>query len=356
MKKFIVIIGVFLGLNANAKADICYDIDKKAANKAVEIIKTQKEIYKYCSICPDAEPETIIVRTVQDKGPVYVNDAVVDVAHAYYKKDNKFINLGVASGCIKAGEYDIKAELDDLRTIHLTHKDNDEPTKKNLACENLTFPALKEDKPLLTLFSDIEVAEMTNTCFKQKIKDSATQKQFESYERVYENLKIVLQAILFYKGTPFEQKIALYEMLYMFQTYFFAKLTNDRAYEFPLSYQYHEPSKHWNKKRILEQEILQISNIEARRGELYNLFLAAEDVTNFFYHSGIHDINILKEKEKDFINIVYNMVMKIKYDKYFMNPNNSEQFFNDCMIWEMMTGKTTRGSGTKKLSCPLPFP
>ena len=120
MKKFIIIIGVFLALITNVKADICYDIDEKAANKAAEIIKTQKEIYKYCSICPDAEQETIMVHTVQNNGSVYVNDVAVDVAHVYYKKGNKFINLGVASGCIKAGEYDIKAELDDLPDIHHT--------------------------------------------------------------------------------------------------------------------------------------------------------------------------------------------------------------------------------------------
>lgn len=130
MKKFVVIFGVWLGFGTNAQADVCYDIDEKAANKAVEIIRNQKEIYKYCSICPDTEPETIIVRTVQNKGHVYVNDEVIDVAHAYYKKGNKFVSLGVASGCIKAGEYNIKAELDDLRTIHLTKESNRELAKK----------------------------------------------------------------------------------------------------------------------------------------------------------------------------------------------------------------------------------
>ena len=43
------------------------------------------------------------------------------MAHTYYKQDNKFINLGVASGCIKAGEYDIPAELENLDT-HINSK------------------------------------------------------------------------------------------------------------------------------------------------------------------------------------------------------------------------------------------
>ena len=50
MKKFVVIFGVWLSFGTNAQADVCYDIDEKAANKAVEIIRNQKEIYKYCSL------------------------------------------------------------------------------------------------------------------------------------------------------------------------------------------------------------------------------------------------------------------------------------------------------------------
>ena len=67
MNKFVVIFGVLLSFCTNARADVCYDIDDNAANKAVEIIRNQKEIYKYCSICPDAAPETIIVHKAQNK-------------------------------------------------------------------------------------------------------------------------------------------------------------------------------------------------------------------------------------------------------------------------------------------------
>lgn len=123
MKKFILILGFVLAFSAIARADICYDINEQVATKASEIIKTQNEIYQYCSICPNADVKTIPVSKVQNGNPIYVNDIALDLAHTYYKKDNKFINLGVASGCIEAGEYDIQAELDNLLPLH--------PTKEN---------------------------------------------------------------------------------------------------------------------------------------------------------------------------------------------------------------------------------
>ena len=124
MKKFILILVLFLSLGANAWADVCYDINETVAKKAVNIIKTQKEIYQYCSICPNTESKTIDVRDVEKNNPIYVNSIALDLAHTYYKQDNKFINLGIASGCIEAGEYNIAAELDALPTIYRT-KEND---------------------------------------------------------------------------------------------------------------------------------------------------------------------------------------------------------------------------------------
>jgi len=114
MKKFVLILGLILSMSVNAMADVCYDIEDKVAQKAIDIIKTQKEIYEYCSICHDAEPKNIPVTNIQKGNPIYVNDIALDLAHTYYKKDNKFINLGVASGCIEDGEYNIEAELENL--------------------------------------------------------------------------------------------------------------------------------------------------------------------------------------------------------------------------------------------------
>ena len=39
-------------------------------------------------------------------------------------------------------------------------------------CENLLMPTKVADKPLLSLFADIKIAELTNNCFMQKIKEA----------------------------------------------------------------------------------------------------------------------------------------------------------------------------------------
>ena len=130
MKKLILILEFVLTLGANAWADICYDVTGKEANKAVEIIQTQKAIYQYCSLCSDAEPKTIPVNNITKGSPVYVNGVALDLAHTYYKQNNKFVNLGIASGCIKAGEYNIAAELDDLPDIHRNKESDREQAKK----------------------------------------------------------------------------------------------------------------------------------------------------------------------------------------------------------------------------------
>ncbi|MBR3662617.1 MAG: hypothetical protein IKN67_05000 [Alphaproteobacteria bacterium] len=121
MRRLFLILGLILSISTNARADICYDVDKKIAEKAADIIRMQKEIYEYCSICLDVKPKIIKVDKVQTNRTIYVNDNAIDLAHTYYKQDNKFINLGVASGCIKAGEYDIPAELENLDT-HINSK------------------------------------------------------------------------------------------------------------------------------------------------------------------------------------------------------------------------------------------
>lgn len=355
MKNFAVILGLLLSCITNAWADVCYDIDDKAADKAVEIIRNQKEIYKYCSICPETVPESIVIKDVQNNEGVTINGEAIDVAHTYYKENNQFINIGIASGCIKDGEYGIDAKLSNLAPIYETKKE-EKQAPKYYTCEDLTFPQLIEDKPLLSMFLDAEIARKTNECFTQKIENSLTPKQFEYYGQVYANLEAVLQAMLFYKGKPYEQYIAMHEMLYMFQKYFYAQLNNDKSYDFPIHHPYKTSPESWGKERPLEQEMLKITNLEARRKELQYLNSAISAMGNFFYSSGIQDTDILQRKKMDFITVVYQFVMKIKQDKYFMDPNNSIHFFNDCVTWEIMSGEKTTGWGTKKLSCPIQFP
>lgn len=129
MKKIVLILELILSLCANAWADICYDVNDKVANSAVNLIKAQKEIYDYCSICPDANPQIIPVDNIKNGNPVYVHGIALDLAHTYYRKDDKYVNLGVASGCIKVGEYNITAELESLPNIHRT-KENDKEQAK----------------------------------------------------------------------------------------------------------------------------------------------------------------------------------------------------------------------------------
>ena len=110
MKKFILILAVLFVWGNGAWADICYDIDEQTSARAVKIIRQQKEIYSYCSLCDEAKPVIIPVQNIVKGSPVSVNNTELDLAHTYYKDNAKFINLGVAAGCIKAGEYNIAAE------------------------------------------------------------------------------------------------------------------------------------------------------------------------------------------------------------------------------------------------------
>ena len=58
MKKLFLLWGIMAAFIPTAKADICYDINHDISAIAVEILKSQKEIYKYCSICKDAALQT----------------------------------------------------------------------------------------------------------------------------------------------------------------------------------------------------------------------------------------------------------------------------------------------------------
>ena len=170
MKKFVVIFGMLLSFCANARADICYDVNDKVANSAVNIIKAQKELYQYCSICPDANPQIVPVDNVQNSNPVYVHGIALDLAHTYYKKDDTFVNLGVASGCIKAGEYNITAELESLPKIHRT-KENDKEQAKISAQDVLKKCVAKAElKDNATTADMIRQNIKINNCLENAIK------------------------------------------------------------------------------------------------------------------------------------------------------------------------------------------
>ena len=73
-EKFVFMPGVFLLLFlTDAKADICYEVNDQTAAKAITVIEKQKEIYKYCSLCENAESQHIWVENTGYDTAVYVN-------------------------------------------------------------------------------------------------------------------------------------------------------------------------------------------------------------------------------------------------------------------------------------------
>lgn len=208
MKKFGLIFGVFLSLSANARADICYDVNDKVANSAVNIIKAQKEIYQYCSICSDVNPQIIPVDNVQNSNPVYVHGIALDLAHTYYKKDDKFVNLGVASGCIKAGEYNITAELESLPNIHRTKENDREQAKINTQDIFEKCVAEAELKDNATTADMIQQNIKINDCLENAIKQEI-EKGFdaEQQDKMIEYLHQIRENIRkFYSGIYAENK------------------------------------------------------------------------------------------------------------------------------------------------------
>ena len=130
MKRFIILFGAAWLFAANANADICHEVNNEIASKAIELIKKHKKIYSYCSICKEAQPQIIHVQNIKKDNAVYINDKAMDLAHIYYKEGNKYINLGIASGCIEDGKYGIFAKLDNLTKIHSSQKNNQKHAKQ----------------------------------------------------------------------------------------------------------------------------------------------------------------------------------------------------------------------------------
>ena len=130
MKRFMFIFTLTLLFSFNVCADVCVEVREEIATKAVNILEKQKEIYDYCFTCNDAKPQTILVKNVTKDKKVYVNDKPIDLAHIYFKQDNKYMNLGIATGCIEDGMYGISAQLDNLTEFHNTKETNKEQAKQ----------------------------------------------------------------------------------------------------------------------------------------------------------------------------------------------------------------------------------
>ena len=166
----------FLLLITPAFADVCYDIKEDVATKAAEILKNQKEIYKYCSICQDAEPQKMTIQNMTQGNPFLVNGSPIDLAHTYYKENNQFINLGVAAGCIKDAQYDIKSTLESLPVIHRNKKTNKKDAKEQAEKTFKTCLAEADNKKdHLTTVDMIEQNILINDCLDKAIKEQIKQ-------------------------------------------------------------------------------------------------------------------------------------------------------------------------------------
>ena len=170
MKKIIIALCFFLTINI-AHADICYDIDEKTIQKATEILKTQKEIFSYCSICSNAEPERITINKIKSGNPILINDNGIDLAHVYYKNGNSFINLGIAANCIPANEYGIKATLPDLPIIHHTIESDKLKAKKQAKyIFDTCLTQNNNDNEHMTTADMVAQNTLINDCLEQAIK------------------------------------------------------------------------------------------------------------------------------------------------------------------------------------------
>ena len=177
MKK--IILTVLLLFFTPAFADVCYDVNEIVAKKAIEILKKQQEIYEYCSICQDAEPQKITIQTITQGNPLLVNGSSIDLAHTYYKENNQFINLGIASGCIKAGQYNIKNALPELPITRRNKETNKQEAKKEAdKIYETCATELKNKTDRLTTADMVKENILVNDCLDKAIREEI-KKAFE---------------------------------------------------------------------------------------------------------------------------------------------------------------------------------
>ena len=176
----IIILILFMIISCfNAKcawSDICYEIKENAIARAEEILKHQKEIYQYCSICQETQIRKITIKDVKSDSPLLINNEAVDLAHIYYKEGDDFVNLGVASGCISENEHNIKAKLDDLPDIHYLKEGTTEKAKEK--AKKAYEDCVEQNKSLQehqTTAEMVRVNTLINNCLTEKIKQEIAQ-------------------------------------------------------------------------------------------------------------------------------------------------------------------------------------
>lgn len=208
MRKLFLFLGIMQAFISVAQADVCYDVNREAAAKAVKILKSQKEIYKYCSICNDASSQKIPINSITADEHVYVNGKALDLAHTYYKKDGKYINLGIASGCIKSGEYGISKELTDLPVIHKTKEINRRQAEKQAQKIFEECSLLFRNKEAVSTADMVKQNINVNNCLADAVKKEIKQGfEPEQQAQMFEYLQEIRQGIFsFYAGIYADNK------------------------------------------------------------------------------------------------------------------------------------------------------
>ncbi len=170
MIKYFLLFCLSIILSTNVKADICYDVTPEVAEKAVKILNGTQTVYRYCSICDTAEPHIISIEKIAPDNGVLINGQYIDLAHTYYKKDDKYINLGVAAGCIKAGDYDIVAVLPDLPVINITPEIRKQQAKEQAQQIFDTCSQPLSDNDMITTVDMMKRNRKINNCLSDAIK------------------------------------------------------------------------------------------------------------------------------------------------------------------------------------------
>lgn len=208
MKKSVLLVALLWIYAFNARADVCFDVSKDIADKAVEIIKTQKVLYDYCSICPDAQAKEIKVKDIENSNPIKVNRKSLDLAHIYFKENNKYINLGIKVGCIKNEQYNISAELNELPKIHHTIE-GDKTLAKSLVkkiYENCfaSVEKLPDQTTNDMIEKNVKINDCLNTAINQEIQKGFNTEQQVKMRQYVEQLR--KNTIRFYYGIYAENK------------------------------------------------------------------------------------------------------------------------------------------------------
>ncbi|MBQ8784954.1 MAG: hypothetical protein IJZ59_02805 [Alphaproteobacteria bacterium] len=170
LKKILIIIFATCIFYKTANADVCYYINKQTIKNAVEIIKKQKEVFKYCSICPSAEALKIAVKNISETSPIAINGTNVDIAHLYYFKNNNFINIGIEAGCIKNGQYGIEKSLNKLPILYDSKEKNMELIEAKIQKIHNKCSSLSKNKNNITTNDMIDYNSQCSQYFIEEIK------------------------------------------------------------------------------------------------------------------------------------------------------------------------------------------